>query len=361
MLDGVCAALVWSIASRLLSRRLAVLTTVFWVALPNRSTTRFWPATGGNVLALLLVLVAARVAVAAEVNLRRYVVIVVLASVSALAYEGGIALGALVCLYAIFRSEAGQRLVRLAIAAVGLGATAVWMATHTEKTGRLLPGSGKEIFLSAHFGRGVFPPALLFLGLLVVAGAAWSLAAILLPSFRAGEEERLAVAGLVVLLAGAAPFLITGLAHGTSGLFDRGNLYADAGTAMVYAGVTGLLWRPRVAWSALAGAAVLLVGILAFQNVQDLEDFQRAGDDGRRLLAAVDALSPAQRHHLVVAPLPDRNGVSMFVADYDLQAALALRYHEPRSLQHAAMAQTVAGARRVGGMALRGRRLVPLR
>ena len=184
--------------------------------------------------------------------------------------------------------------------------------------------------------------------------------ALVLPSFRGAEEERLAAGGLVVLLAGAAPFLHTGLAHGTSGLFDRGNLYADVGTSMVFAGVCGLLWRPARARPALICAAIVLLGVLAFQNVQDLEDYQRAGDDGHRLLHAADELPAGQRRDVVIAPLPDRHGVSMFVEDYDLRAAMALRYHTPPARLGTRMALTFPEARRAGALVLRRGRLVPL-
>src|SRR5207244_8002882 len=121
----------------------------------------------------------------------------------------------------------------------------------------------------------------------VLVALGWSLLAAGDRSRRMGPEERLMVLGAGVLVAGAAPCVAVGFPIATAGIFDRANIFADVGTAMIYAGALGLAWRTRRAL--LPYAVVLLaVGGLAVGNVDDVRNFHAAAADGRQLLHAVD-------------------------------------------------------------------------
>ena len=109
----------------------------------------------------------------------------------------------------------------------------------------------------------------------------------------------------------------------------------------MWGGLLGLLWRCRQ--PVLAGiTATVVVAILAAGLTTDLRAYHDAAADGRATLLAVDRLPKATRMRgpLVLDPLPNRNGVAMFVEGYDISAALALRYHtgrrEPRARVRAA-------------------------
>jgi hypothetical protein len=77
----------------------------------------------------------------------------------------------------------------------------------------------------------------------------------------------------------------------------------------------------------LVGAGVCAV--LAVNLVAGLSAYRASAADGRRLLRAFDAAPRSTlRKPLVVAPLPDHGGLSVFIEidEKDLGAALALRY-----------------------------------
>ena len=120
----------------------------------------------------------------------------------------------------------------------------------------------------------------------------------------------------------------------------------------------------RLPWRAVAavGAGLALAGI-ATPNLKSVRDYVHAGDDGRRFLTAVDALpvDVRTRGPVTFLPLPDHDGVAEFLADYDISAALALRYHTGAPFPRAAMAVTATGFHGANGPAyqLVGRHLEP--
>jgi hypothetical protein len=190
---------------------------------------------------------------------------------------------------------------------------------------------------------------------------AWSLATLVLPSFRARTEERLVLVSLLVLLLGALPFMAGGFPFATDGFFDRGNLFADLGTALLFGSALSLLWR--LGWSAARWvlAAVVLVA-LAIPQVSDVNNFVRAERDGRRFLTAIDELPVKLRTKgpVTFLPLPNHGGVSEFTSNYDISAALALRYRTGFPYPRAQMAIVETGYRGPEGptYALVGRHLV---
>jgi len=99
----------------------------------------------------------------------------------------------------------------------------------------------------------------------------------------------------------------------------------------------------RAAAIVAAGALVAL----AAPQVRSVQDYVSAGRDGRRFLTAVDRLPPDVRTRgpVTFLALPGHDGVSVFVADYDISGALALRYRTGTPFPRAVMAVPATGYR----------------
>lgn len=324
-LNAVTGALVWLVAREVLPRRSAVLATAAWVVLANRGATRLWAPTGGQMLALAGLLAALLLARTGSPTVRRHLGVIAVVTTCVLAYEGTVGLAAGIVAVSTWRWADGRRWVGLGAGAVALGSAALWALSQSAKTGDAFAHAGR--WFSALVGNGILPSALAPLGVVFVGVVAWSAATVVLPSFPTREEERVVLVGAVVTALGVIPFVVAGFPVATDGIFDRVVVYADLGLAVVIAGTLGLLWRALPPRAALAAAALVLA-VLASENAVDVRAFHDAGVDGRRLLASVDRL-PEQvrtRGPLVLPDLPNRSGVSMFVEDYDISAALAMRY-----------------------------------
>lgn len=324
-LNGAAAALLVVAGSRLLGRRLALWTTLVWVALPNRGSTRLWVATGPAVLALCLLLVGVLLLVS-----DRPMAAGVAMACGVLAYESIVVVaGAGLALWA-WRSPAGS--VRRSAVPAGLVAAAGgWIfAMSPKRDGGATPFSHAANIVAAQFGRGVFGPLAQVGALLLLVAFAVALARAALPSFRVSltDTERCVLAGAGLVLLGAAPFFVAGFPFATDGIFDRGNLVPGLGTALVLgallSGLAGL--GGGVGLVAAAGA----VGYVAAFNTVDLRDYRQAVRDGELLQARLDADLPVFDLALLVGPpLPNRGGVAQFIAYGDLGAALRLRRHDP--------------------------------
>lgn len=359
-LNGVAAVLVWQVARRLLPARLAVLTALAWAVLPNRGSMRLWVANGPHVLSLCLLLGAALLVARqyrGEDRAGSVPAVAALVVLSALAYEGSIALGLAVAAAAAWRAGATAR---RRVLGAGACTAVVGLAG-----GFILSGSPKRVgegygafehagaLVPAHFGVGVLPPVLVPAGVVVLAAVAWSLASLVAPSIAARAEERTMAAGLAVLLLGALPFAAVGFPFATEGIFDRGNLFADLGTAMILGGVLSLAGRFRR--PALAGGiAAAALAVLAAGNVTDVEVWGIAAADGRRLLDA-SLRTPVSQPAVVVPPTTAAAGIQMFVEPLNLSNAIAVRQHRYPG-PHIEVARSVAECRRMtaqGAVSLR--------
>ncbi|MEY2477333.1 MAG: hypothetical protein QOG87_2648 [Actinomycetota bacterium] len=342
VLNAVVGGLFWTAARSMLQRRAAVLATAAWAVLANRGATRLWAPTGGQMLALGGILAALLLARSAAPTVARHAAVIAIGCACVLSYEGAAGLAAGVVALSAWHLSGRARWLALGAGGAALAASAALALAASAKSGQAFAATGN--WVSAQLGTGILPSAVAPVGMvLVVFVVAWAGATAALPSFRTGSEERLVLIGAGVAALGIAPFVASGFPVGTDGLFDRGNLYADVGTALVVAGGLGLLWRVLSARVATTVAAVVLT-VLASQNVVDVRAFHHAGVDGRRLLASVDRL-PRQlrtRGPLVLPDLPNRSGVSMFVEDYDIAAALAIRYDTGIPYPDATMAVVAA-------------------
>jgi hypothetical protein len=293
-----------------------------------------------------MLLAALLVASSTPLTPRRFGAALSLLAPGTLAYEGGIALAVVGLVALVWKHAPARARVPWAALTVGvLGIAGGWILLTSPKRGTSpSPFRNLSHLASAHFGNAVLPGPSKLLTLVVFVAIAWCLAVVVLPGFAATAEQKAVVVGLVVLLLGAAPFAVGGFPFSGSGFFDRGNLFSDLGTSIVYGSLLALLLRlpwPRVG-AALAVAGVL---VLALPNVQSVQRYVRASRGGRRFLAAVDALPVDVRTKgpVTFLPLPDYGGIAMFLADYDISSALALRYHTGAPFPRAAMAVSASG------------------
>lgn len=361
--NAAAGVLFFRLLERWLPRRIAVLTTLVWLALANRGSTHLWLTNSPHVFSLVLMLGALLVVSREPFTVRRFAAALGLLVVATFAYEGALCLGAVALVVIVWhRQRPGARL-RLSVIALGvLGAAGLWtLVTSPKLSESPTPFRNASHLIAAHFGDGVMPRWPLVLGAIALLVAAWSFATCVLPSFRPGIEERLVIVGLVALVLGALPFIAGGFPFATDGLFDRGNMFADLGTALFYGAALSMLWRlpsPGAA-TVVAGAAVVA---LAVPGVSDVNNFVHAQRDGHRFLAAVDELPVALRTKgpITFLPLRNRGGVSEFVSNYDVSAGLAVRYHTGWPYPRAQMELRETGFKKVQGPTyeLVGRHLV---
>lgn len=372
ILNAGVAALIWRLATRLLARRAALITVGVWVLLPNRGSTRFWIATGPSLVALALVLVACHLALEPSGLTRaRHALVLLLVVAATLTYEGASGLGLVVLGIAVARGEPLKRLGRALTSSTVFLAALAYVAAASPKgvpSGQL--GAAVRV-LPAQFGVGVWPTVALPLGTAMMTVALWSLFRPLIRDQHQDPELRITRAGVGLLVAGAAPFVAAGFHTATDGLFDRGNLFAGLGTSVIFASSIEILARQLGhvagdAWTKAATGALLSISAIAFATgiAVDLQAVKLAADDGRRLLVALDRSEPIarDRESWVIEPLPNRSGYAMFVDDYDIRSAVALRYATGDRRPSLRMALTPKDFESGPGglrLQLRGRDLVP--
>ena len=361
--NAAAAVLLYRLLSRWLPRRIATLTTLVWLALPNRGSTHLWLTNSPHVFSVVLMLAALLVVSRHPFSVRRCASALGLLVLAIFAYEGALCLGAIAFVVIVWHEAPPAMRLRVSVIALAvLGAAGLWtLVTSPKLNASPTPFRNASHLIAGHFGVGVMPRWPVLLGVVALAVAAWSAATLALPSFQPRIEERLVVVGLVALVLGALPFIAGGFPFATDGLFDRGHLFADLGTALFYGAALSMLWRlpsPSAA-TLLAGAALVAVAV---PGVSDVNNFVRAERDGRRFLSAVDELPAPLRTKgpITFLPLPNRGGVSEFVAGYDISAALALRYHTGFPYPGAQMELVETGFKKVEGPTyeLVGRHLV---
>jgi hypothetical protein len=332
LLNGVAAALVFVVGDRLWDRRVAIASTVAWVALPNRGSTRLWFSTAPSVVSLCLLLLAILLLTRDRVWLAAAAL-----TAAVLTYESVVAIGVFALVLWGWRSGAGTWR-RVALALVPVLAATIYIATHSPKQPHSPDPLGQlPTLAAADVGRAVFGSPL---GARVAEGVLLVVLAVafyraLAPSVAGWREGTLALTGVGLVGLGAAPFLAIRFPFATDGIFDRGNLVPDLGVALVFGAVICMLVGnlPRVVAVVVAAG---IVAVPAYLNTQDLHDYRRATRDGRRLEAHVEADVPrATRDVLIGPPLPARGGVAQFVSS-EISVALDLHWHQTGSRAHMA-------------------------
>lgn len=302
--------------------------TVLWPALlvlalaPNHAMTRIWFVAGYYPLSLTFVLVGLWLLDTGRT--KHAAVCFVLA---ALLFEGvlGFGLGAL-AIWTV--ADVRQRLRRgTAVALPTVVALAV-MYRYSSKRGGSVPFNNVDSLFSGQLGVGLWgsPNLARIAGGIVLVGLAWAIAR-QLPSFRKGEpESRLVLLGAALALAGAAPFVVNGFTFATTGVFDRNNLAAGFGVAVLM----GALWSRLYQSSATAAAAVgvVVVGLFAAGQAEDLDNWSKAYDRGEEVIDRIAASGLDDGAPILVVPEQEsgNTGMADFIYDGDLTGALRYRH-----------------------------------
>lgn len=325
-LNGVAAALLYCVVRRFGDHRLGLLAALVWTALPNRSSSHYWFSAAPIVLAVCLLLAG----VLALSNGRRgWAVVALVAGV--LTYE---AVGVLsVVAIAAWAWRGGRRRAVPAVAmTVPLAASAAWLWEHSPKAGGVRPLADAGRWISTQYGAGIFrsPVATALGSAALLAVVALAAARTVAPGFAATRLDRAVLIGLAVSVGGLLPFLAIGFPVTTDGFFDRGNVVADLGTAVMLAAALALVLEHLPAIARHATAAAVVLG-LAWPGVASLSTYVAAADAGRHLEADLAADVP-QRDvgPLVIGPpLSHNGGVAELVTSWDTSAYLELARHDP--------------------------------
>jgi hypothetical protein len=305
VLNAAVAVLLVRVARHWVSEPMSLAIGAIWALLPNHSAIRLWPATAPILLALLLIVLAADLGMRGPSRLPLPTLLV---CASALAYEGGIAIGAALLVAHGWRG-APRRAVSASLSGVALTAAWVWHTSpkHATPKGPFAPGRA----VAAELGSALLPAGYARAATLLVLAVLVALVLTIAPGFRRPAEARLLLGGLVLIGLGVAPFLVARFPVSTDGLLDRGNSFASIGTAVVLA-ATGRVLLPALRFlrpSVLVAACAVWVVC----NYADLRSAHRADDDARRVLIAFHHLSATEsRARLALAPLPNHDGISSF-------------------------------------------------
>lgn len=324
LLNGAAVVVLWRLLARVVSRDAALAAALVFALVPNRGSTRLWFAVGSNLFGLILVGVGAVVLLERK---RPWLAGAVLAA-AVLTYEGTAGLaGAVVVGWWLL--DAGRR-TRQAVGLLGiLGGAALLLFVLSPKHDVEGPGpfENARTTVEGLLGFGFWGSrGLGTLGALVLLGLVAASASTLAPSLRGRQSTltREVLIGAGLALAAALPFLVGGAPFAVRGIFDRNNLVPGVGVALVLGAALAALVRRNRPFGLALGSLVL--GVLAFGNVQDVRDYRQAVIDGHELVAAIlDDVDPLAGGTVVVPPLPGSTGVEQFILSGDLTAALEMR------------------------------------
>jgi hypothetical protein len=324
---GACTAvLLHRLARRYLSPTLAFAAAACWVALPNHTATEVWASETASAVATAA-LVGGLVLVGSPRDSWRRPAGLVLLAVAVLCYPVTLvlAVAGLVVLPWLAEHRVDRRL--LAQAAIALGVPVVWALAH----GHQLMASGPELAdmgqaMPAQFGWGVAPSGagarLLLVVALVGIGVAVFAPLLRTPRPQWDEAELAALAGIVIVVLGTLPFLRD--TYAPLGVGDRTNTVASIGGALSWAALGALAVRYR---SALLGAGLVVVVVVASARWERADRWHRAGEDAVAIVAAIHEQIPEPDGTIVVGPGPVQEGnVAAYVSDDQLTAALQLEY-----------------------------------
>jgi len=301
--------------------------TALWPALvvmalaPNHAMTRIWFVAGYYPLALILVLVGLGL-----LSRNRVVWSAVSFTTAALLFEGVLGLGLVaVALWAV---PDPRRRVAKALA-VGLPTLVALGAAYafSSKRGRSLPFNNVDSLFGGQLGVGLWGSVLLarVAGGIALGGIAWALVRHL-PSFRSDRPEPAVIlVGAALTAGGAGPFVLTGATFATTGVFDRNNLAASVGVAVIFGGLFSALWRTAAPIAVAAGISTVVV--FAAGQVEDLRNWSDAYERGEEVISRVSSSDLDDARPVLVVPEQEagNTGMADFIYDTDLIGALRHR------------------------------------
>ncbi|MBI2704073.1 MAG: hypothetical protein HYX32_02100 [Actinobacteria bacterium] len=331
VLGAATACLLARLLATVFPPLLAVGASLIWVVMPNRLSVEVW-ASATNIAvsqvgaAGALLLVARRWQSTAGV-----VAIGLLTLVAALSYEASIPVMIAAALALGWARGGIEWRATGTVIGVSL-ASSVWIVLHyhpAKGVSRTIVDISQVV--PANFGWGIFPAGAieklgLVLGLLVVTiGAARVIARAFRPY--SGPGDQMAVAGAVLMVVGALPFLF--YSYQPLGGGDRVNYLSSVGGAMVWMG--GLDMVRRVDRRLMIVGAVLFVAFVLPVRIERWSLWHDAGLDAADLGPSVRQALPSPPERIVLGPNPIVvQNVAAFVEPYAAEAAVQLAYDDPR-------------------------------
>lgn len=328
VLNGALAAAIWLFGRRWLPMEVALGAALLYAIAPNRSSSRFWFATGNYVLAPLLAIVACHLLF----DRRRPVVAAATFGAAVLVFEGVIGLvAAAVAGWALLDLRERWRSAPLVVAPSVLALGFIYL--QSPKRGRGLGADVESsLVMMSHgvIGSGFWGESVAqYVGAGALAAlAALSLAALLPPFQELRGRTTWTRRALVLTVITTAPLIAASLTFAVRGIFDRTNTIPMIAVSVLLASTLHLVdvrRRPALL------LAVLPVGLYLFSlNLHDVDDYQDAAREGRVILQRVSGDVPPEVPVVIVFPPPNQDtGTAPFVYANDLDLALRLR-PEPR-------------------------------
>lgn len=263
----------WLFGRRVLPPNVLWPTLEVFALAPNHAMTRSWFVVGTYPLALALVFVGLW-----QLVRGRHVAAAGLLFVATLLYEGVVVLAiAIVLMWAAAAWKARLRPAIVAVSPTVVLAAGLFLLSPKRSGDGPKPFNNASSLLSAHFGTGMWEYPLLarVVGAISLLVLVWAVA-VHMPSWRSSAREpRWLLVGVVVLVAGAAPFVFAGATFATTGLRpeqpgserrNRARPGGGLGLAAVVAAAGGRRHRSRsrlvVRWDAGGGRGQLPPGRL---------------------------------------------------------------------------------------------------
>lgn len=341
-MGGATAVLLFLTLRRLVREELAGVAALLWLVLPNHTSLEVWASAANIALAILLLVGGCFLLSSPRLGRAQVLGAAVVLAASVLCYEATLPVAALAAIAVPWL--VGRRLRWDAVVACGvsLGSAALWIVAHwhpAKEVSKQLADLTQMI--GAHLGWGVAPDGIVadVLMLCGLVGIAFAVARVALPSMRprAGADEWLVVAGLVVVVLGTLPFAF--YLYAPLGAGDRFNAVSSVGGAMAWAGIIGMVARARRPVALGALAVLLLAGVVA--RAERVLLWHRAGSDAVAILDGVRETIPDPDGTIVLGPTPIQQGnVAAFLDQSNVDAAVKVVYDDPDVQGGLAFSQT---------------------
>lgn len=315
----------WLFGRRVVPSHVLWPTLVVFALAPNHAMTRLWFVVGNYPLALAIVFFGLW-----QLTKMRLVAAAALLAGAVLMYEGVVVLAVVMALlWAAPAMEQRLRPVMVTVSPTVIVAGALFLLSPKRSGAGPKPFNNASSLFSAHFGTGMWecPWLARVVGAIVLLVVVWAVA-VQMPSWRSkADEPRWILVGVVLLLAGAAPFMFAGAVFATTGLFDRNNLVPSVGTALVLgAGWSWLRARSSGAAVVVGVAAAAWFTVLSAVDVDNYRQAVSRGDGVIEALAAAPGTDDAGPIIVVPEQVSNGKGMADFVYDGDLVGAMRYRH-----------------------------------
>lgn len=336
----VSAQLLYRTAAFFVPHKVAFALTALWIVLPNHMALEIWPSTVMISMSLLLTLFALYLMARSPESpsptgsplSSRTVAdvgpIIVMAFAASAFYEGSLPLLCLAMLV-VPKLRRGSFDLRLLFAgAISQGALAGWILLNLHSSKAARPFIGPRDVVTAFYGIGIVPVWFEPIAIVGFALAFTLLGYTAVRDRRFGLPEKLIVAGFVIIAVGLLPYLryfFTAVGAG-----DRLQYLTSIGGA---ATIVGLFWaiarnrqfvKPLIVTGAIGLALVISV------RIDGVRAWNDAGDDGIRILNAVEQADVDPLQPIVLGPEPRfYRGVTPFLDPSNVRPAVAVLFGEP--------------------------------